>query len=179
MLTITVPMTESFDSITNKFVDEGFTLELEHSLVSLSKWESRWEKPFLGSDSKTQEETVSYVKDMVLTPNVPPEVFDSLSQANFDAINTYINAKMTATWFSDRDKPPASREIITAEIIYFWMTSMTIPFECENWHLNRLITLVRVISQKNAPEKKMAPRDLAQRNRELNAKRRAELGTTG
>ena len=180
MLTIIVPGIEHFNEETQEFMTvDDVVLELEHSLVTLSKWESIYEKPFLGSDEKTEEEVFGYIKAMITTPNIPPEVLDRLTQENLESINTYLDAKRSATWFTEDKSAPRSREVITSELIYYWIISFNIPMECENWHLNRLFTLIRICSVKNAKPKKMSRSEMASRNRELNAQRRAQLGTNG
>lgn len=180
MLTIIVPGVEIFDETTQEFGTQGdVVLELEHSLVSLSKWESEFEKPFLGQAEKTPEEVIGYIKAMVITPNVSQKVFEKLTEANIKAINDYIDRKMTATWFNEDPTASKSREIITAELIYYWMTVFNIPFECENWHLNRLFTLIRICNIKQGKPKKMSRAEVAAQQRRLNAERKKQLGTRG
>lgn len=179
MLTINVKMTETFDEETGRFGGETFELNLEHSLVSMSKWEARFEKPFLSDKDKTSEEVSWYINAMSLSGEIPPEVFSNLTAANIAEIDLYIGAKMTATTFNEQQNQRHNREIITSEIIYYWMVSLGIPFECECWHLNRLLTLIRVINIKNSPKKTMGRREAAQRMRELNAQRKAQYGTRG
>ncbi len=180
MLIITVPGVEMFDETSQEFVTKGdVVLELEHSLVSLSKWEAIYEKPFLGEMSKTSEEILSYIKAMTLTSEVPEDVYHKLSDDNIKEINSHIEAKMTATWFNETPGAPESRDVITAELVYYWMTVFHIPFECETWHLNRLFTLIRICNVKQSKPKKMTRTEMAQRNRELNAQRKKQLGTTG
>lgn len=179
MLKLSVITKEGIDKDNNFVVLESFDLELEHSLASLSKWESIVEKPFLTDDEKTDEQIRLYIKLMTLTPNVPPEVFQALSTEDFKQINEYINSKQTATWF--RETPGGKdQKIVTAEIIYYWMVSLGINWEAQYWHLNRLITLVRVINEKNNPEKKRpVTRDMLAERRAENLRRRAQFGTSG
>lgn len=180
MLTIVVPGVELFDEESEKFItSEDYVLNLEHSLVSLSKWESITEKPFLGPNEKTDEEILEYIKCMTISPVSDPNVYSRLTAENLEKVNIYINAKMSATWFSDDKQQPRSREIITAEVVYYWMIALNIPFECEHWHLNRLFTLIRVCNLKSTPQKKQTRAQLASQRHSLNAQRRAQLGTNG
>lgn len=183
MLKITIPATEMYDEANDEFVTvEEQTLELEHSLVSLSKWEAKWCKPFLTKDQKTVEETIDYIQCMTLTPDVDPDVyrFIPMYPTLMKEINEYIAAPMTATWFSDSQKRgKASGEQTTSELIYYWMVALTIPFECQHWHLNRLLTLVQVCNLKNQPSKKMSKRDILTRNKALNDARRQQLNSKG
>lgn len=180
MLVLQVPLEEVFDNSTSEFVIiKTHTLELEHSLVSISKWESFFEKPFLGKDEKTSEETIWYIEAMSTTGEIPPEVFLKLTKENIAEINKYITSKMTATWFREDPSVKNSKEVITAEVIYYWMISLNIPFECQTWHLNRLLTLIRVCNEKNAPAKKSGRRELAQSRTELNKQRLAAMNSSG
>ena len=180
MLLIEVPIPEGWDEVKEEFVPaEVKILSLEHSLVSLSKWESKWNKPFLGKDEKTIEETLDYIKCMTLTKNVDPSVYEHLTSENVRQINEYIGAKMTATTFSQEPGGKKNSEIITSELIYYWMIALQIPFECQKWHLNRLLTLIRVCNIKNQPPKKMSRSEIMSRNAALNAARRKRLNTNG
>lgn len=180
MLQIVIPAKEFWDDAKQEFVTiEEQTLQLEHSLVSLAKWEAKWHKPFLSKDEKTFEETIDYIKCMTLNKNVKPEVYLSLTRANLTTINDYIADPMTATTFSDDKKQKHNKDIITAEIIYHWMIALEIPSEYQKWHLNRLLTLIRVCNIKNEPPKKMSKKDLASRNHALNMARRKQLNTNG
>ena len=180
MLQITIPAVELWDERKQEFVTtKEQTLSLEHSLVSISKWESKWCKPFLTKQEKTFEETLDYIKCMTLTQNVDPEVYNYLTNENIKEINEYIGAPMTATYFSDEKTSKTSREQVTAELIYYWMIAFNIPFECQKWHLNRLLTLIKVCNIKNQPPKKRSKKDIMSRNAALNAARRKQLNTKG
>jgi hypothetical protein len=179
VLVIEVPISESFNDETSEFVVDTYELELEHSLASVSKWESKFKKPFLTDKDKTAEEVFGYIQAMTVTPKVPLEVFYKLSSENVKAINAYINDKHTATWFSDDRQSAPNREIITAEVIRGWMIAMNIPLDYENRNLSQLFTLIKVCRAQQEPPKKMSRAEIAQRNRELNQKRKAQLGTRG
>lgn len=180
MLTITIPATEEYDENTGEFITtREQTLQLEHSLISISKWESKWCKPFLAKQDKTSEEVIDYIKCMTLNKSVSDDVYGCLTQQNISDINDYIGAPMTATTFSDDRNGKQNREIITSELVYYWMIALQIPFECQKWHINRLLTLIRVCNIKNAPPKKMSKRDIMSRNAALNAARRKQMNTKG
>lgn len=180
MLQIKIPATEAWDERKEEFVttNEEQVLQLEHSLVSISKWESKWHKPFLGKTEKTNEEAMDYIRCMTITQNVKPEVYSRITGPIINQVNEYISDSMTATTFSSRNAG-ISREIITAELIYYWMISLNIPMECQKWHINRLLTLIRICNVKNAPAKKMSKREIASRYASLNAARRKQLNSRG
>lgn len=180
MLTVCIPESELWDEKNNEFVKiPKCSLQLEHSLVSISKWESRWNKPFLTKDKKTSEQLLDYIKCMTITQNVPKNVFNNIPRNILNEIVAYINSPMTATTFSQHETKGGGREIITSELVYYWMINYGIPFECQKWHLNRLLTLIRICNIKNQPAKKMGKKELLSRNAQLNAARRKKLNTRG
>ena len=179
MLQLTIPANEVWDEEKQEFVYiKEQTLRLEHSLVSLSKWESKWCKSFFAREDKTYEETIDYIKCMTLNQHIDPDVYRYLTNQNIKDINEYIAAPMTATTFSD-NRRGGPREQITSELIYYWMIALNIPFECQKWHLNRLLTLIRVCNIKNQPPKKMSKNEIRSRNAALNAARRKRLNSKG
>lgn len=179
MLRITIPATEQWDERKQEFIStKECSIQLEHSLVSLSKWESKWHKPFLGKDDKSEEEIIDYIRCMTITQNVDPTVYYALTPKNVEMIKEYIDNPMTATTFRDSGGK-SSNEIITAELIYYWMVAFQIPFECQKWHLNKLLTLIRVCNIKNQPDKKMNQNQIMKQNAALNAARRKKMNTKG
>lgn len=180
MLPITVKQADLFDDELQMFIPvKTHTLRLEHSLVSLSKWESKWHKPFLANTEKTYEETIDYIRCMNMTQNTDPMVFRALTDDQIRQINDYIDNPMTATTVPDIKNGPPSREQVTSELIYYWMIALNIPFECEKWHLNRLLTLIKVTNFKNQPPKKMSKSEILSRNRALNEARKKKFHTKG
>jgi hypothetical protein len=180
MLKLVTPSTDVYIEQTSTFTTiKGATLTLEHSLVSLSKWESKWCVPFLSTKEMTKEQTLDYIKCMTLTQNVDQSVYQTLSEENFSSIREYINATMTATKIVEKNSKP-NREIITSEIIYYWMIALNIPLDpCQKWHLNRLLMLINVCSIKQQDPKKMRGKKLLRSNAALNAQRRAAMGSKG
>lgn len=179
MLSLIIPSNELWDERRREFIQiDSQVLELEHSLVSLSKWESKWNKAFLSKEPKTYEESIDYIRCMTLTQNVNPDTYLGLTNEQINEVNKYIEAPMTATTVNNKNSK-RSREIVTSELIYYWMISLQIPFECQYWHLNRLMTLIQVCNVKNAPPKKMSKRSIMSRNAALNAARRKQLNSNG
>lgn len=180
MLRITIPEFEIFDETKEEFIYiKPQTLQLEHSLVAISEWESKWHKPCLGAEEKTQEETLDYIRCMTITQNVNQLVYLGLTNEILSQITDYIGDSRTATWFRNDGSNVNNGEIVTSELIYYWMIALGIPSEYQKWHLNRLLTLIRVCNVKNAPPKKMSSREIARRNSEINKARRAKWNTRG
>ena len=196
MLKITVKSKEHYDEDRNVFFmfpAKDVTLTLEHSLLSISKWEEKWHRPFLNDEQLTEEQTLDYIRCMCVNPssdNVDMMLILNLSQENVQMINDYIANQMTATFFSDKGmKKKTDKRVITNELIYYWMTAYQIPFSCEKWHINKLLTLIKVCNAENEaannkakvnPKKpnKMSKEQIASRDA-LNAKRKAALHTRG
>lgn len=181
MLHITVPALEFFDEIKQEFVNtKETTLVMEHSLISISKWEAKWKKSYFSSE-KTNEEVLDYFRCMTILPQkVDPIVYRGLSKENIEKISEYINDPMTATTIKETKQPRGRQEIVTSELVYYWMIAQQIPIEFEKWHINRLLTLIKVCAIKNDPHtKKMSKSAIMRQNRELNKARRARLGTKG
>lgn len=180
MLRLIIEGDESFDDETQTFnkVDD-VVIELEHSLISLSKWESKYQVPFLSSDEKTPEEIFGYLQAMIIIPDIDPNIIYKCSQANVIDIQEYIDSSQSATTFGSMPNRQGPGETITSELIYYWMVTFNIPFECESWHLNRLFSLIRICNIKNSDSPNMSRNEIAQRNQDLNAQRKAELKTTG
>lgn len=179
MLTITVGAIESWDQELNEFTSSGgVVLGLEHSLASLSKWESIHCKPFISDDDRTDEEWMDYVRCMIVTPYSPEDLYN-ISAENFNEINEYINSSQTATWFRERKGQGGKGRVVTAELIYYWMLQHGIPMECQYWHLNRLTTLIKVANEESQPPKPVDKRTAMAQRREMNAARRKQLGTRG
>ncbi len=196
MLEILIPGRQYWDAQNEEFrYDKDTLLRMEHSLVSLSKWESKWHIPFFAdTEHRTAEQLMDYYRCMTVTQGVDPNVYKRMTRENRNAIDTYLNDPMTATWFHGEPKPnepqtgakrkrprPArgGRSVMTAEVIYAQMFSLGIPMECEKWHLNRLLTLIRVCQENGAPQKKMSPGERMAQQRMLNEQRRAKLHTRG
>ena len=180
MLVITIPSIEKFNEEKSEFIyTEEVELTLEHSLVSISKWESKWQKSFINTKDKTTEEVIDYVRCMC-DHDISQEYLDNLTRGNIKDINDYINHPMTATkFYEDDNKQQSNRDVITSELIYYWMITLNIPMECQHWHLNRLLTLIRVCNVKNSPPKKMSKQEILSRNAALNAARKKQLNTKG
>ncbi len=179
MIDIIIPETEYFDEERMQFVTyKEQKLTLEHSLIAVSKWEAKFEKPFLSSE-KSASEVIEYIRCMTLTQNVRPETYLHLSAKNLEDIQAYIEAPMTATTFKKIQKRGGKREIITAELIYYWMIAFNIPFECQKWHLNKLLTLVEVCARKNEPPKKMTRREISAQHKAINEANRKRFHTKG
>lgn len=180
MLNIIIPSQQLYDEKNNLFINtDEYKLQLEHSLVSISKWESIWCKPFLTKETKSRQETIDYIRCMTITQNVNENTYAYINQEVINKVTEYIDAPMTATTFRKDANKATSKEIITAELIYYWMIAFNIPFECQKWHLNRLLTLINVCNVKNQPAKKLSAKERAAQNRALNEQRKAKYNTKG
>lgn len=184
MLSILIKKGELYDETKNEFIQLGkdCAICLEHSLVSISKWEAKWHKPFLDDRfPKTKEEIIDYIRCMTITQNVDPNAYYLMSEDNLRKVQEYIADPATATWFSDKNKKAISRKVVTSEVIYYWMIALQIPFECQRWHLNRLLTLIKVCNEENKPldKKNRNMMEFMSERAALNAARKKRLNTRG
>lgn len=183
MLRIEIEGTQLWDEENEQFiVTEPMKLYLEHSLVSISKWESVYRRPYLFPQTFSKKETIDYIKCMCLDNDISDDVFYAIygNSKLMKEIDDYINSSPTATTINDNDtKKHRNSEKITSELIYYWMVANEIPFECENWHIERLLTLIQVCNVKNRPPKKQSMKDIYARNKSLNAARRAKHHSKG
>lgn len=190
MLSIVVPPVELWDEVKQEFTNfTGAKLILEHSLIAISKWEAKYKKPYLSKEKKTSEEFRYYVKCMTITPNIPDLAYRCLTPGNLKEIQVYIDSPMSATTFHEDKNHPHSNEKITSELVYYWMVANQIPFECEKWHFNRLMNLIKICGIKNQESqkrqkgargsRKMASSSHLASMSALNAQRKAALGTKG
>jgi len=180
MLEIFVEEGELFDESTLRVIKTNpIHLKLEHSLLSIAKWESKWHIPFLQESERTQEQFLDYVRCMTITQNVEPSVYKILPAKTIYEIKSYIDDPMTATWFNKESNSKKGGRVVTSELVYCWMAQCQIPFDCEKWNFNRLITLIRVCSIENSPKKKMSGKNVLKQNASLNAKRKQAMHTRG
>ena len=181
-ISIKIPDTELWDPTKEEFIQvKGQVLTLEHSLLSVDKWESKWKKPYLSDEKKTALEVLDYIRCMTITKNVNPFIYYAIPSEELERSNTYISDSMTATTINNRKDQRGSRkrDIITSEIIYWQMTQLNIPLEWEKRHLNKLLTLIQVAAIKSESPQKMSKNDIAKQNSRLNAARRKRLGSRG
>lgn len=179
MLRLIIPPAELYDEITNEFVyTKSQALQLEHSLVSISKWESKWKKSFIANTKPTIKESIDYIKCMTLTQNVDDDVYKHITSKVIDEVSAYIDDGMSATTFM-KSHDPGTGEIVTSELIYYWMIILGVPFECQKWHLNRLLMLINVCNIKNQPEKHISRSEIYARNAKINADRKKAANSNG
>lgn len=184
MLEITIPGNIFLNELTNEIIEVKETkLQLEHSLIAIKKWESKWHKPFLGKeDEKTTEEIIDYIRCMTINHVSDKSIYDYIPQKCVKEVIDYIKNPMTATWFSKNYSENSSNtntEVVTNEIIYYWMVALNIPFECQKWHINQLLTLIKVVNIKNSPRKKMSKKEEFEWRSKLNKARRAKYNSKG
>lgn len=183
ILHITIPGKENWDSVKEEFIyEEDAELYLQHSLVTVAEWEARWKISFLDTDNKTPEQITDYIKIMTINQNeVDDSVYKRLTKENLDEINRYLKDEMSATTITDHGTPESNgrNEIITAEIVYYWMFSHNVPVEFENWHFNRLITLLKTCNIKSNPDNKMTKQETAKMYAEMNKARRQKYNSKG